>query len=146
MHQSRNSFNQAVMTEITLQKLSIWIHFNDLVNSCTDRNAAFRSWENKNPSSRPDEMEPFLLQTWAIPKVTPRSPGAPRLPCVPTRSSLQNKLNVVLAAFTQIWAFLHIPVATLLALLELQLESQQAQRLLCAGLSSSSQLIREGRM
>lgn len=62
MHQSGNSFNQAAMTEITLQKLPVWIHFNDLVNSCTDRNAAFRSWENKNPSSRPDEMEPFLLQ------------------------------------------------------------------------------------
>lgn len=65
MHESLNQAVRKELAEIRVQKHSIWIHFNGLVNSnsCTDRNAAFRSWENKNPSSQPDKMEPVLLQT-----------------------------------------------------------------------------------
>lgn len=38
---------------------------------------------------------------------------------------------------------LRVPFAILLVFLDLQIESQQSQRLLCAGLSSNCQLIRE---
>lgn len=137
------------LAEITGQKHSVWIHFNGLWIPTVTQTGTLLLEAGKIKKTHQVSLMRWIRSCCKLApfkKSHQWSSGAPRLPCAPTRSSLQNKFNVVLAEFTQLWSILHIPVDMLLLFLELQPESQQSQRRLYAGLSSNCQLIKGGKM